>query len=234
MAEPVGELRKVPIRECGEPLVDFLQRCPRLLLDRPRFHYRRETLVRERVAEMLCRAETLLPAGLRLALIEGWRPPLIQRRMYMAVERQIRRRYPDWSEHRIRRAVNRFSAPMDKKAPPPHTTGGAVDLMLAHEHGKLLDHSSPFDTYDPEGFAFDAPGLSPVARQTRDTLARALEEAGLTNYPSEYWHWSYGDQGWAYRGHHAHALYGAVQPPDWKPDPADESDDPLEFVDMPQ
>ena len=130
----------------------------------------------------------------------------------------------------MRRTVNQYSAPMDTRVPPPHTTGGAVDLLLADADGTLLDHCAPYDPYDPHCYAFDAPGLSPEAREVRETLKSALNAAGLTNYPSEYWHWSYGDQGWAYRGGHPHALYAAIQPPDWQPDPADDIDSPLEFV----
>jgi D-alanyl-D-alanine dipeptidase len=54
--------------------------------------------------------------------------------------------------------------------------------------------------------------------------------AGITNYPSEYWHWSYGDQGWAYRGGEPNALYGAITPAGWTPAPEDESDEALKFV----
>src|SRR2546423_5092 len=84
-AEPVTELRRVKIVECGEEMVDFLKFCPGLLLDKPRFKYRRETLVRRSVAEMLCEANRRIPRGYRLAIIEGWRPPYIQRRMYRFV-----------------------------------------------------------------------------------------------------------------------------------------------------
>ena len=72
--------RAPPIRilECGEEMVDFLALCPDLLLDRPRFQYRRETLLRRTVAEKLCAAERLLPEGYRFLVIEGWRPPHIQ------------------------------------------------------------------------------------------------------------------------------------------------------------
>ena len=46
-----------------------------------------------------------------------------------------------------------------------------------------------------------------------------MSSTGLTNYPSEYWHWSYGDQGWAYRGGHPAALYGMIEPPGWTTQP---------------
>jgi zinc D-Ala-D-Ala dipeptidase len=227
--EPTSELRHISIRECGEPLVDFLQACPALVLDRPRFNYRRETLLREGACERLCRAAAALPGGYRIGVIEGWRAPFIQRRMFQAVWAQFRERFPDLPDDELRVIVEQFSAPMDEEVPPPHTTGGAVDLWLFGPDGPC-DMNSPFDWKDHHGFAFDAEGISDAARRHRDILAEALTAGGLTNYPSEYWHWSYGDQGWAYRGGHPHAVYGAVEPTNWHPDPADVSDHPLEFV----
>ncbi len=229
-AEPVSRLRSIKIIENGEPLVPFLELCPQLLLDKPRFTYRRETLLRKSVAEKLCAASANLPAGYRLAIVEGWRAPHIQRRMYLSVWNRFREANPHWSEVTMRRVVNRYTAPMNDRVPPPHSTGGAVDLVLADAEGKVLDHTSPFESYDPRGFAFDAAGLSQDARKHRDMLKAALEPTGITNYPSEFWHWSYGDQGWAYRGFHPNALYARVEPTDWTPAPEDLGETPLELI----
>jgi D-alanyl-D-alanine dipeptidase len=230
-AEPVSALRHVKILECGEELVDFLALCPGLLVDRPRFKYRRETLLRRTVAEKLCEAERNLPEGYRFLIVEGWRPPHIQRRMYRAVWDMIAARRPGLSETSLKRIVNRYSAPMNVRVPPPHTTGAAIDLMLADSEGRELDLTSPFDPFDPHSASFDSHGLSDGARRHRDIMAAALSAAGLTNYPSEYWHWSYGDQGWAYRGGHPHAIYCAIEPPNYSPNPGDDIDAPLERVD---
>jgi D-alanyl-D-alanine dipeptidase len=229
-AEPVSALRHIRIIECGEELVDFLALCPRLILDRPRFKYRRETLLRQTVAEKLCEAAHRLPKGYRFLVVEGWRPPHIQRRMYRAVWNTIAPHYAGKSEAALTRIVNRYSAPMNPRVPPPHTTGAAIDLMLADSEGRELDLTSPFDPFDPRCASFDASGLSDAARRHRDIMAEALTSAGLTNYPSEYWHWSYGDQGWAYRGRHPHALYGATQPLGYTPPPEDDIDLPLERI----
>jgi D-alanyl-D-alanine dipeptidase len=211
--------------------VDFLALCSDLHLDRPRFRYRRATLLRRTVAEKLCAAAELLPNGVRLNIIEGWRAPHIQARMYRTIWNRWQEQHPDWSEATLRRIVNRFSAPVDDpRAPPPHTTGGAVDLILADATGEPLDLSFPYDAFDPRSYPFAAPGLSEMARRNRDLLRVALEAVNITNYPSEYWHWSYGDQGWAYRGGHPHAVYGAVTPPDWTPDPEELVDAPLEVL----
>lgn len=232
--EPVSQLRSVRILESGEPLVDFLQLCPELIWDSPRFHYRRETVLRRSVAERLCQASAALPEGYRLAIVEGWRPPHIQRRMYLSVWNRFKEMHPDWSDVTLRRVVNRFTAPQNLRVPPPHSTGAAVDLMLADAEGNLLDHNSPYEGFDPRSFAFAAPNLSDAARKHRQILADALIPTGITNYPSEFWHWSYGDQGWAYRGGHPHALFAAITPDDYQPEPADLTDAPLELITKPE
>jgi zinc D-Ala-D-Ala dipeptidase len=227
-AEPVTELRRVRIVECGEPLHDFLQHG--LLLDRPRFNYRRETLLRESVLVRLIAAnEWLGRQGLHLRVIEGWRPPYIQRRMYRWSWARFAEMHPEWSETKLRRTVNRFTAPMNDRVPPPHTTGGAIDLAL-YRGEQALDMMAPYEARDHRGFGACAKDLSDDARRHRELLAEALVPQGITNYPSEYWHWSYGDQGWAYRGGHVHAVYGAVSPPGWEPSQEDQTDAPLVFL----
>ena len=231
IAEPVTEVRRVPIRENGELLVDFLALSSELRLDRPRFAYRRETLLRQTAAEGLVRAnETLLRLGIRIHVVEGWRAPMIQRRMYQSTWRRFQERHPEWSEHRLKRVVNQFTAPLDPRVPPPHTTGGAMDLMLYTIDGVPLDVQSPYGTTDHAGFITAAPNLTDEARRNRAILVETLATEGITNYPSEYWHFSYGDQGWAYRGGHEAALYGAIEPPGWSPQSEDVRDDPLEPV----
>jgi D-alanyl-D-alanine dipeptidase len=109
--------------------------------------------------------------------------------------------------------LNRCSAPPDGPAPAPHTTGGAVDLWLCDAAGQPLDLAAPYAADDPQSYRFDARGLSPQARRRRTLLRAVLEAQGLTNYAWEYWHWSYGDSGWAYRGGHPAAIYGAIAMP---------------------
>jgi D-alanyl-D-alanine dipeptidase len=231
IAEPVSHLRRIPIRECGEPLVNFLDYGGRLFLDEPRWDYHRETLLRESVAKALAEASKRLPRGYSLAVIEGWRPRHIQRRMYLTGLRRWREMHPEWSETHLRRVVNRFSAPPDyPKVPPPHLTGGALDVLLADNKGRVLNHSEPYAPRDPKSYLTDAPGLTSEARRVRTILKETLESVGITNYPSEFWHYSYGDQGWAYRGGKSFAIYGATEPPGYVPPPQDLVDEPLTWV----
>ena len=38
----------------------------------------------------------------------------------------------------------------------------------------------------------------------------ALQAVGFVNYPTEYWHWSYGDRYWAYQKGQPAAIYGFI------------------------
>jgi D-alanyl-D-alanine dipeptidase len=230
IAEPVSLLKKVKIRECGDPLVDFLEACPQIILDRPRFDYRRETLIRKQVAERLNVAASSLPSGYKIAVLEGWRAPIIQQRMYMFAWNRFRESHPTWSDAALKRRVNQFSAPMDVKVPPPHTTGAALDVALVDEAGNPYDVVSPYERQDVRSFFLGVPGLTEEAARNRRILSEAMNGAGITNYPSEYWHYSYGDQGWAYREGKEFAIYAAITPEGWAPDPKDVSELPLVFV----
>lgn len=200
--EPLTKLRAVPIQDNGEPLVD-----PRTLSSRIQFAEKhpkfagmpRTPKVRKRVAEMLTQAAESLPDGIILQIVEGFRPLAQQRFMYESLKAEFSERHPEWSKSTLHRITNTMSAPPDDPCPPPHTTGGAVDLCLLDANtGELLDMTSPFD-WDETSAPTKMKGLSSTAQANRDLLCRTLEATGLTNYIGEWWHWSYGDSGWALR-----------------------------------
>jgi D-alanyl-D-alanine dipeptidase len=208
--EPLIKLRAVPVQDNGEPLVD-----PRTLSHRIHFARKHPKFpdlvctpkVRQRVAEMLAQAAGALPDGLDIQLIEGFRPLAQQRFMYESLKKEFAARHPEWNKATLHRITNTLSAPPDDPCPPPHTTGGAVDLCLIRMPARaVLDMTSPFDR-DEKSAPTKLAGLSAEAQSNRDLLIRTLEATGLTNYTGEWWHWSYGDSGWALRLHKPHALY---------------------------
>lgn len=150
--------------------------------------------------------------------------------MYLATWNRFRDLHPEWSDAQVRRVANRYTAPLHSVVPPPHSTGGAVDFALQDQSGEEVNMMLPFGRRDAHGFAFDAKGLSDESRRYRDILGSALSKGGLTNYPSEYWHWTYGDQGWAYRGGHPFALYGAIEPEGYQAPEEDDNDEPFVFL----
>lgn len=43
-----------------------------------------------------------------------------------------------------------------------------------------------------------AVGFEPAARRNRRTLVPPMRDARFINYPTESWHWSFGDRYWAH------------------------------------
>ena len=216
-AEDQAELDAVPIEECGEPLVDFLflQPTDKLVLapDHPVFDFPRVHLLRERVAKMIIEAANNLPDGLRLQIVEGYRPLQIQREHFKHSLAEARKRMPSASEEEIFAEAGRYSAPPDAPTPPPHTTGGAVDLEIIDEAGERIDFFSPLELSDSRGAAMDSEDISDQAKGNRALLRSVLEPTGLTHYADEWWHWSFGDNGWALRVGAPCAIYGPIELP---------------------
>ncbi|MFE2415922.1 M15 family metallopeptidase [Streptomyces hokutonensis] len=198
----------VPVEECGEALVDV---SGVLLVDGRKnkdSDSGAELLLRRGVLDRLLKAEALLPAGLRLLFVEGYRPPALQRRYFESYGAELRAANPDWSAERIRTAASRYVSPPEIA---PHTAGAAVDLTLAGADGRELDLGTAMNA-NPEqsdGACYtDAENITAEARANRTVLGKALGAVGLVNYPTEWWHWSYGDRYWALATGTPAALYG--------------------------
>jgi len=166
--------------------------------------------VRAGLADRLTDAARRLPIGLTFRVIEGHRSPADQKMIIAAYSARLLDDHPDLSGAELARLSSRFAAPIEVA---PHVAGAAVDLTLADEEGAEIDLGTPVDaTPEDSGGAccFDAPGLSPSARFSRLLLAEALGAAGFVNYPTEWWHWSYGDRYWALATGAPAARYDAV------------------------
>ncbi|WP_244930566.1 M15 family metallopeptidase [Nocardioides sp. W7] len=190
----------VPVHECGEPLVR---------LDAGFGPAR--ALVRAGLADRLVAARRALPLGIAIRVVEGHRSVGDQRAIVAAYDAEVRAAHPDVTDAAtIARLVSRFVAPVEVA---PHVAGAAVDLTLVDVCGDELDLGTPIDATpeQSDGRCFTAAnGIGPDARAHRDLLARVLGGAGLVNYPTEWWHWSFGDRYWALATGAAAAAYGPL------------------------
>lgn len=101
---------------------------------------------------------------------------------------------------------------LDPKTPPPHSTGAAVDITLFDtQTQQTVGMGSPIDelsvrsqpnyfstlAQDPNAATEDR-NAAALAHQHRQMLHNVMTQAGFQRHPGEWWHFSIGDQLWAW------------------------------------
>ncbi len=201
-AEPIAALNRVVLLESGEPLVDLREAIPGL-------HVLRDSAVpwaRKGVAERFAAARASV-APLHIGLREAWRSPERQKFIYDHYFNGL----PSESSLAVRRRrANRFFAPYDQKAPPGHSTGAALDVWLLDAEGEPIPLNGPGQRFRSAP-TFSA-RLPEEVREKRIVLYNAMTAVGFTNCRDEWWHYSYGDAGWAVRVGSPTCIYGLIRP----------------------
>ncbi|GGT13175.1 M15 family metallopeptidase [Nonomuraea spiralis] len=196
----------IPVRECGEPLADVRGRLrvDKRMADRDGAYAH----LRAGLLDRLEQAERDLPEGFHLLIVEGYRPIATQRRIFEGYRAELLDAYPGMTPEQSHVAASRYVSPVEVA---PHTAGAAVDLTLCAPDGTEYDMGTQVNDNPEEsgGACYTAAaGIPAEARVHREILAAALEPVGLVNYPTEWWHWSYGDRYWAMSTGAPAALYG--------------------------
>lgn len=206
MADP--RVVAIGVVDSGEPLVDVREALP--VTDLKADEDGLFALVRASVLDRLLVARHRLPAGVDLLFVEGYRPPALQRLYFESYRGQLRQLHPSWSADEVHAATSRYVSPPEVA---PHCAGAAVDLTLCADEGAELDMGTPVNASpeDSEGACYTAAPVGSEARRHRDLLGEALGAAGLVNYPTEWWHWSFGDRYWALLTEADTARYGPIE-----------------------
>lgn len=182
-----------------------------------------QLLLRQSVVGRLQAVDALLaPAGVALYVLDAWRPQAIQRFFHDSW-------FPAWLSARnpsltgvelIEEVEKYWSAPTaGENSPSPHSTGAAIDLMLVSTEtghplymGGIFDDLTElawtdwFEQFEPQSMSDEE------ARGNRRLLFWAMAEAGFANNPTEWWHYSWGDQMWAKLTGAPAAHYGGCRP----------------------
>jgi D-alanyl-D-alanine dipeptidase len=197
----------MPVRDCGEPLVEIAAAALIVLDPRERDESGAYGRTRAGVLARLRAASETLPLGVRFLVIEGHRSIAEQARRFALHQDRLRRSgIADPAE--LRHRASAFVSPVEVA---PHCAGAALDLTLVGADGVELDMGTAVNGHragDEARCPLDAPGLPARVRRNRDLLARAMGCAGFINYPTEWWHWSYGDRYWALITKADAAIYG--------------------------
>jgi len=195
------KLIEILIKDNGERLVCIKDVCPQIViklapyLEKENKKLRQDaTRVREGVAKKLLIAQNNLPEGYFLMLRCGYRALSVQKKLYDKRYNSLRKENPQWNEEKLKDETSKFIAPLD--VVPPHSTGGAIDISIVNSDGEEIDMGTEAGIFSKETYT-DSVNISEIAKKNRKMLILVMEKSGFVNYPTEWWHWSYGDRYWA-------------------------------------
>ncbi|MEH2157573.1 M15 family metallopeptidase [Nostoc sp.] len=211
---------QIPIFECGEPLIAiplelFAVESPHPYekLGAP-YGDRSPYYLRQSVIENLLQAQNYLDVlhpNWRIQIFDAYRPIAVQQFM---VDYSFAQALQDRGLTEVELSPNQrqeiwevvyaiWAAPsLDEKTPPPHSTGAAVDVTLVDDAGQIVNMGSPIDEMSershPDYYAnSDRPEMQKYHTH-RQLLQDVMLKAGFQRNPREWWHFSLGDQMWAW------------------------------------
>lgn len=217
IADP--EILAIPIKECNEPFIDLqdqveLQYGPPPECELTAGCY---TKMRATVFAKLCEAQKDLPEGWRFRLYEAFRSLEVQQMLFEQECEQVRARHPDKNYQEIFHEATRLASPVinldGSENIPPHNTGGAVDVEIVAVEGELIDmgmEAKDWWSVQPELCMTHCDIISSEAKKNREILLEIMQAHEFVNYPTEWWHFSYGDRYWAYHRNVEKAIYGSA------------------------
>ena len=142
-----------------------------------------------------------LPHSWGLHVFDAWRPLDLQAELYTAA-------YAD-----PMLPPGFVSEPnQDPQTPPPHLTGGTVDLTLTYD-GIPLSLGTAFDDFTSAARADSLESSPSVARDLRRMLFWAMRTQGFVVLDCEWWHFEYGTRRWAAITDST-PLFGPAAPPE--------------------
>lgn len=225
--------QKIPIHECGEPLVaipldQFAVESPHPYQEKGadyggRSPYYLRLGVLNALLSAQERLQQLYPRW-RIQIFDAYRPiivqqfmvdytfaDLVQQRGLRVDELFARERENIWQE-----IYQLWAIPShDPATPPPHSTGAAVDVTIVNENGQPLDMGSPIDELSPRSHPnyYNDATKEPEREYhlRRELLNDIMSYSGFCRHLVEWWHFSLGDQMWTWQNNLGTARYGRVE-----------------------
>ncbi|MDR9403546.1 MAG: M15 family metallopeptidase [Halothece sp. Uz-M2-17] len=205
--------QQIPIHECGEDLVlipesdfAFVTPHPYQKLGAP-YGNISPYWVRKSVLKALQYAQKELQTkhfGWKIQIFDAYRPLAVQQFMVDYTFQALRQQSSQLSDQEIAQQVKQFWAQPSHhpETPPPHSTGAAVDITLVNEKGETLDFGGEIDEISarsyPNFYQDETTQLDQLYHQRRELLKEIMTTAGFYQHPEEWWHFSLGDQMWAW------------------------------------
>ena len=222
----------IPIFENNERLVQiphdikFVEPHPYLKLGAPYKNINQIWCLREGVVTLLLEAQKYLQSkrnDLSLIVYDSWRPLQVQSFMFnMALKDELSKSGISFQKedrdlyNSITKKVEKFWAnPFSgNNSPPPHSTGGALDVSLIDSSGEFVEMGCSIDSMEesaePDFYNDQNDNEFFLWNSNRRLLKETMLEFGFVQHPNEWWHFSYGDQLWAWKKEKKNALYGGI------------------------
>lgn len=182
-----------------------------------------ELFLRRSVARQLAQVKDCLRLHrLDIFVKDAFRPLTVQRQIYDRILARIAREQPDLEADAVRRLTEERVASVPDpgeitNSPSPHLTGAAVDLTICRLDGDEMymgQRVSIDDGVYPdalEHLSVSAGAEEQQAQMNRRLLYWLMTDAGFVVNPTEWWHFSWGDQMWAKLTGAPMAHYGALR-----------------------
>ena len=224
--------QNIPIQDCGEPLIiipleQFSVETPHPYQKLGAYYGEKSPYyLRSQVIEALIQAQRNLQQqypGWKIHIFDAYRPVAVQQFMvdytfkFLLQEKGLTldQLSPTQAENLWQQVYQIWAVPSeDLVTPPPHSTGGAIDITLVDDGGQLLDMGGEIDELSlrsqPNYYAHSRESRQQKYHQRRELLKTIMTQAGFLRHPGEWWHFSLGDQMWAWQSQTAIAYYGRI------------------------
>ncbi len=165
--------------------------------------------VRSELLKRIEKAAESLGEQYKLVVRAGHRPLDVQRRLLKDCMQDYKEDHPEVSDEEALEHARTFVSDPDTSQ-PPHCCGTAIDVELFDVHSnKLVDFGSAMNVDDDISYLhYDE--ITPEQKANRMLLLHTMLEQGLASVAFEWWHFSYGDQTWAWFYGEPDSLYGLI------------------------
>ncbi len=161
----------MPLQVIKHPAIDIDLRyaTPDNITGQTIYHHAIAFLHKDALAALLAAAELAAAQGLRLRVLDAYRPSAAQWRLWAALPNPM------------------YVA--DPRTGSMHTRGVAVDLTLCAADGTPLDMGTEFDEMTAQS-CHGCTEISAAAQRHRQHLLKLMTAAGWEHHPFEWWHYN--------------------------------------------
>ena len=145
----------------------------------------------------------------KLVIRAGHRPIGVQKRLLKECAADYKKDHPGTTDEEAFHHARDFVSDPDTSL-PPHVCGAAVDVEIIDSSTSImLDFGSTMNDDNERSFLYYS-DLTENQKNNRLILVKTMLSAGLASCKTEWWHFSYGDQLWAWFYGQQNSLYSPV------------------------